>query len=370
MNIYIISWFGIREHKEQRENRKQVHKQQIEWLLDKGHHPVVFHQDYDDDEFLPNVEYIDGGYNNKQTPIPYGRNALMEHFYNTDEDFAAFADNDAIWRDDLFDYDVVERIHSRSKDLVRKVDFIVNLNPQWHPFNKSIKDEQERYNKYFVWQQTGWQMKESIYIMANFKKIYGEPKWYNPENFVTEDGQHAQTGEGVEFMLDVYNDKRTVVMCRQFILNELDSYATWMEGDQDKSRYRVPPNLVKHWLSKYEIPYEDMNKVKHNFIGYRDRGEGRKIDYRRYSNSVPTGPNGNGMDVVIQLPRPMTNSEIADYLDSEESSHLDETLRQYDREDLRRPLRIKKDFSKFYKNMNFNAINKITLNEEEQHGFF
>ena len=36
-------------------NRKQVHKQQIEWLLDKGHHPVVFHQDYDDDEFLPNV---------------------------------------------------------------------------------------------------------------------------------------------------------------------------------------------------------------------------------------------------------------------------------------------------------------------------
>ena len=51
MNIYIISWFGIREHKEQRENRKQVHKQQIEWLLDKGHHPIVFHQDYDDDEY-------------------------------------------------------------------------------------------------------------------------------------------------------------------------------------------------------------------------------------------------------------------------------------------------------------------------------
>tara|TARA_B100000424_G_C22902310_1_gene479913 strand:+ start:230 stop:1345 length:1116 start_codon:yes stop_codon:yes gene_type:complete len=371
MKVYIISWFGLRNKKEKREYRKQIHKEQVEWLLEKGHEPIVFYQDYDDDEFLPNVEYLDGGYNNKQMAQPFGRNVLMEHFYKTDDDYAVFADNDAIWRDDLFDYDIVERIDNRSKDLVRKVDFIVSLNPQWHPFNKSIKDEKERYDNYFVFEKTGWQMKESIYIMANFKKHYGKSIWYDPTNFVDENNKFIQVGEGIEFMLDVYSSKignqpKTVLMCRQWVLKELcTNYATWMEDNQDKVRYRIAPELLQQWLDKYEIPYQDMNKVEYLWIGYRDTG--KKIEYRKYPKSSSIGK----VDVVEQLPRPMNNKEISDYLDSDESKHLDSTLREFDREDLNRPFRVKKDFSKFYKHINFVMLDKITLEEKKnKYNFF
>lgn len=95
-SIYIIAYHGT--DPETRQIRSDNHNKQIEFWLDYDSEIVIriLAQDFVETEYWdnPRVEYID----RLDTPIPpaSARNVLLNYFYDGDEDWAIFADSDAI----------------------------------------------------------------------------------------------------------------------------------------------------------------------------------------------------------------------------------------------------------------------------------
>jgi len=95
-SIYIIAYHGT--DLETRQIRSDNHNKQIEFWLDYDSEIVIriLAQDFGANEYWdhPRIEYID----RLDIPIPpaSARNVLLNHFYNGNEDWAIFADSDAI----------------------------------------------------------------------------------------------------------------------------------------------------------------------------------------------------------------------------------------------------------------------------------
>ena len=96
--IYIIAYHGSRDNVETRKKRSDNHNAQIDWWLnyDKQIEIRILAMDFDESEFWDNdrVRYIDRLSN--PTPPASARNILFNHFYDTGDEWAIFADSDAI----------------------------------------------------------------------------------------------------------------------------------------------------------------------------------------------------------------------------------------------------------------------------------
>ena len=94
--IYIIAYHGSRDNVETRKKRSDNHNAQIDWWLnyDKQIEIRILAMDFDESEFWDNdrVHYIDRLSN--PTPPASARNILFNHFYDTGDDWAIFADSD------------------------------------------------------------------------------------------------------------------------------------------------------------------------------------------------------------------------------------------------------------------------------------
>ena len=95
-SIYIIAYHG--SDPETRQKRSDNHNKQIEWWLDYDDkiNIRILAQDFLPDEYWdnPRVTYID----RLDNPIPPAgaRNILLNHFYDSDDQWAVFGDSDAI----------------------------------------------------------------------------------------------------------------------------------------------------------------------------------------------------------------------------------------------------------------------------------
>lgn len=356
MNIYIISYFGPRLEHELRESRKQTHKEQIEWLIDHGHNPIVLNQDYGEDDFLPNVTYVG---ENKQMTASDARNVLLDIFYNSDDDYAAFADNDTVYKDNIFDYDPLDKVTANANLLRGKVDLLFALNPITFPFNKEIKEQWDEYNRYFCFRKTD-NFKESLFVMANTFKFYGERHYFNVEMFKDEQGRMI-CGEGPDFVLNLLSKGRTALQYKQLILHERNSKSTW-NVERDQERYRLPTRIREYWIEKYNIPVKDMNDVDYDYIGYTINKKG-KVSYRKFSDSkyIEKMKSDAGIEQFVyhKLPTPMNNYAIAEYLDV--ATDLDETLAAYPKSSLTKEMSVRRDLSNLYQHVDFTQINAISL---------
>ena len=94
--IYIIAYHG--NDPETRQKRSDNHNKQIEWWLDYDSEIEIriLAQNFTEDEYWdnPRVKYIDRL--TSPTPPASARNILLNHFYDTNEQWAVFADSDAI----------------------------------------------------------------------------------------------------------------------------------------------------------------------------------------------------------------------------------------------------------------------------------
>ena len=94
--IYIIAYHG--NDPETRQKRSDNHNKQIEWWLDYDDKIEIriLAQDFSENEYWDNdrVTYVDRL--DSPTPPASARNILLNHFYDKDEEWAVFADSDAI----------------------------------------------------------------------------------------------------------------------------------------------------------------------------------------------------------------------------------------------------------------------------------
>ena len=164
MRAYIISYFGHTD--EMSTKRRDVHKRQLEWMKEKGFDIYVVNQEYQDDDYDSDVTYI--GTNVKSSPV-IARNIAFRHLYASDQDWAVFADNDAI-AEVYNELDMFRVIDSKIAELVTdKYTVISALNPRRYPF----KNYDKTYARDYISLEGINGFKESFFIMLNLKKHYG-----------------------------------------------------------------------------------------------------------------------------------------------------------------------------------------------------
>lgn len=248
--IYILSWFGARTKTDLRQKRKDLHQKQLDWAKAHNFEIIVYAQDYDDDEYVDGVTYI----KNVGDVLPPGhaRNHLLHQFYLTQDDFAIFADNDAILYElpqhkDSIDF--TERLRTLDYQDFIDIGIIVPLDPARTAFTKDL--EHKNYAASYTFRRTS-RVKGSLMFIKNFNKHIKEEVYFDEDIFVVKDGE-LLPGEDSDFAYTLWQMGQGTYSTNHAILNEFGrNHSTWIEDDSGRYEqhieFFVPTMNDKHGL--------------------------------------------------------------------------------------------------------------------------
>lgn len=224
---YIISWFGDDEKKPK---RKEYHTNQVEWMLEKGLNLVILAQEYSEEDYVQDsrVRYINGPTDRILTP-GQARNVLLQDFYESDKDFAIFADNDSILYDHGDGRGFVKHIND-NWSRYNLIDMAIPVNPANEPFNKKFSEKKDLFDNNHVFTRTS-NCKGSLFFLRNLKKHYNK-EIYNAGIYdVNEDGGIIG-GEDGDLALQFIANGLGVYKFENLILKEFGgaSNSTWSEN--------------------------------------------------------------------------------------------------------------------------------------------
>lgn len=251
-SVYIISYFGNLEV------RKPKHAEQVEWFKEKNFDIHVLNQKYTDEDYISGVKYH--GDNTNMSPAA-ARNRLLKVFYDSDEDFAVFADNDAVVKY-LADFDFFAEMRKHDMD---GVDLMIPLNPIRLPFNKHYAENKVMYDENFVFERAT-DLKGSLFILRNLKKFYGREVYFD-EDYFTLAGKSIVPGEDTDFLLNMLSEGFMCYMVRNVVLKEFSVKSTWADESSDD---RARPDIKLHLVQKYNIPYTNSADKTYSYYGYLD----------------------------------------------------------------------------------------------------
>lgn len=260
--IYIISWFGNNDIENK---RVQYHLNQISWCKKQGLEPVVLAQNYKEEFYLPNVTYIK---HQGQVLLPgEARNVLLKIFYESDDDFAIFADNDAYLYEgpkygsnDKF----VELMKQIDVKQFSHVDCFYPINPAFVPFSKDLE-------KHKISDQNSWRMRPGyvaaqFFVLKNLKKFYNKEFYYDP-NFVLSD-RSILPAEDQEFPVNLIHNNLTCFACPNLIKKDQglhNSDSTWSDHDREVWRQSCIKGLT-YIAEKYNLPLPEHNSQNQKWI--------------------------------------------------------------------------------------------------------
>lgn len=189
-HIYIISWFG--KDPVLREFRKKCHERQLEWCRTNKFKITVLAQEYNENEYHPDVEYV---IPDKLLRPCGARNTLMEIFYNSNEDYAVFADNDTIIVDEKWGEPngFIEEMRTILESEYGKIDFVGGINPAIQAYNGEL--ERLEYVNNIVFRKTR-KFSGGFFILKNLQKHKGFKRWFDDESFRNEAGKIVPGEEG------------------------------------------------------------------------------------------------------------------------------------------------------------------------------
>jgi len=260
--IYIISWFGEGANLDK---RLQYHDNQLAWCHKNNLEPVVFAQNYKEEYYRENVTYI--RYNGQVLRFGEARDRLLPLFYQSDDDFAIFADNDAL----LYEgpkYGHNDQFVQIMKDIDVKqfdhIDLFYPINPAFVPFSKDLE-------KHKIIDQTGWRMRPGyvaaqFFILKNLKKFYNKEYYYDP-NFVKSD-RSILPAEDQEFAVRLINDGYTSFACLNLIKKDQglhNSDSTWSDHDREVWRKSCIEGLT-YIANKYNLDIPTHNSSNSKWI--------------------------------------------------------------------------------------------------------
>ena len=246
--IYIVSWFGDRAKTDLRQKRKDLHQKQVDWAKAHNFEIIVYAQDYDASEHINGVKYIT--HHGPVVPPGHARNKLLEHFYNTGDDFAIFADNDSVLYElpqhkDSIDF--IERLQTLDYKDFTNIGIIVPLDPARTAFTKDL--EHKNYKNNYTFRRTS-RVKGSLMLIKNIKKHCNlEPK-FDEDIFVVQDGE-LLPGEDSDFAYTLWQMGQGTYSTNHAILNEFGrNHSTWIEDDSGRYdqhiEFFVPTMNDKH----------------------------------------------------------------------------------------------------------------------------
>lgn len=227
----IISWMG---KSSVLEKRLKAHNKQIDWLIERDIKPVVFTQEWKEEWYRSGVEYIK--WNGPRLFPGAARNFLLEHLYNSDENFSIFADDDSILYDNTQHCDGKDFIDIFNKIDIKdlnNIDSFLPISPRQSPFTEMYKRNEDKLKKY-LWFKLAHRAKGSWFVLRNMKKFYDKEYYIKDELFVREDGSMVG-GEDNHFVLSLLNDGYGCYELQNIILNEItSSNSTWVDDDSER----------------------------------------------------------------------------------------------------------------------------------------
>ena len=259
---YIISWFGLDDVKQK---RQQYHANQLAWCSQQQLQAHVLAQEYANSDYAPQVIYTK---NTGALMFPgTARNKLLEHFYNSDQDYAVFADNDSILHSGEQHCDsknFIELFRTISLEKLGSVDALFPVNPANQPFNKTYQENQQLFADNLVFRRST-AVKGSWFILKNLKKFYGQELYYDQASFTDSRGKMIG-GEDIDFGLQMLKNNMGVYQCQNIILKELGhTVSTWTQGARGHGAPEIAQAFKGVIMKKYNLT---TNKAGH--IQFRD----------------------------------------------------------------------------------------------------
>lgn len=231
--MYIISWFGDNEHSTK---RYEIHKRQLEWCFGASLTPVVLAQNYKDDQYTDNVEYIK--HQGTVLKALQARNVLLNTFYDSDDDFAVFADNDCyLYSGEKYGANdkFAEIIRNTPFENFKNVDMLIGLDPSTSPFTKDL--ELNKKNDETAWRLLPGFIADGFFILKNLKKHHNKEIYFD-ENFIKEDGSIIAC-EDQDFPIQMIFQNMGVFFCKNLIRKDDAATSSTWNNDQENRRIRT-----------------------------------------------------------------------------------------------------------------------------------
>lgn len=341
--IYIISWFGSKDNPDLIDKRKAFHEKQVKWAKEQNLSVFVYQQEYENDWYIDDVNYINQ--TNTRCFPGEARDGCLKHFYDSDSDFAIFADNDSILKEAIPEISFIDTFNKKSLKDLKLVDLIMPVNPIWTPFKKDIEDNEQEYRTKLMFNRNP-SLKGSLFLIRNVKKYY-DLEIYNDQEFFIDDEGQMVSGEDQDFGLQFLANGLSCYCCKNIILEEYaiqKSKSTWAKEVRSSS-YREGKFLI---AKKYNMK---VCYTKYRYVGFN----GKKLGFSDTIN----------FDQYWILPKPMTIDEMKTYFEEADYFNYPELEKALSK---KKP-KIRLDYKKVYEKSNKPSKLEIPINNHLD-GFF
>ena len=289
--IYIIAYHG--SDPETRQKRSDNHNKQIEWWLDYDSEIEIriLAQDFVEDEYWdnPRVKYIDRLAN--PTPPAAARNILLNHFYDTNEQWAVFADSDAILnlhpnfphthinicatlRDNPDSFGDIDLFCPHNDQRPGDGAFYSKFCPEDNDKmvdregNPLVRDKEYKgvdWDNDLVFDRKLTHMKGTLFFVKNNSERLLMDEYFNVH---PEGTKSILGGEDDEFMVRFVMSNKGTYMLRNIMLKEFTAGSTWSDTESRKSDEALRNDRI---ANNYSLP-DDRSKwtsyIKKNHTGY------------------------------------------------------------------------------------------------------
>jgi hypothetical protein len=233
--------------------RRQAHQEQINWLFDNGISEVwCNYKGYESSDFDSRVSYFPRQTTDSIIQPATARNELLEHWYQTDDDWCIIADNDAIL-DPRNKGNVIEWLKNNH---LKEVDYFSPINPA-NPgagaFNSLWQDP--TLNDYYQFKPLP--CKGSFVFLKNLRKHRGFEQYFD-------DGQITTSAEDYFFGWDLNAKGIFTGWCYNIVLKELggSDQGTWMRGGITRQEYEQKWKAIASERYGFRLEDGKLNKSK------------------------------------------------------------------------------------------------------------
>jgi hypothetical protein len=226
--IYIISY--LPDDITLRNKRKEFHKKQLEWCNDNNLEVIVIAMNYTPEDYIDGIRYI---YKGEKMPPGYARNVALKDFYNSNRDFAVFADDDSILSSPGYGYSdtFFQKFNKWDTKKQQKLYYVQPVIPNWMPYKKTINTHTD-----FAFDGC-IKAKSSFFILKNFKKHH-QVEFYFSEEFKYVNNILIPSEE-FDFVIQLNEAGFTTLTMKNIVLYEYaakDSDSTYVNSRQERLR--------------------------------------------------------------------------------------------------------------------------------------
>lgn len=252
--IYIISYLG--QDDETIQNRMRMHRNQLDFANRQKLNAVVLSQNYKREYYQTDATYID--HYGHVLRFGEARNILLEHFYNSDDDYAVFADNDCyLYQGQKYGHNDVFADTFRNIPLrnLEHIDLFTALNPKNVPFTKDLENNARLYQTH--WSFVPAYIAQGLFVLKNLKKFYNTEIYF--DNAFVKPDRSILACEDQDFPIQIIHKGYGTYMCKNIIMKDESTTSTWTVQDREIKRLQTKEG--HDFISrKFNLPIQTESK--------------------------------------------------------------------------------------------------------------